>query len=66
MLISNHAFLDGNKRIGMLVMLTFPEVNGSRLECSDDDIIEAGLGVASGKMNYEDLLDWVKNHEAMR
>ena len=66
MLISNHAFLDGNKRIGMHVMLTFLEVNGIRLECSDDDIIEAGLGVASGKMNYEDLLDWVKNHEVVR
>lgn len=23
-------------------------------------------GVASGKMNYEDLLDWVKNHEVTR
>ncbi len=64
MLISNHAFLDGNKRIGMHVMLTFLEVNGIRLECSDDDIIEAGLGVASGRMGYDDLLDWVRNHEA--
>ena len=27
-LISNHAFVDGNKRIGMYVMLTFLEVNG--------------------------------------
>lgn len=64
MLISNHAFHDGNKRIGMHVMLTFLEVNGIRLECSDDDIIEAGLGVASGRMGYDDLLDWVRNHEA--
>lgn len=65
MLISNHAFLDGNKRIGMHVMLTFLEVNGRRLECSDDDIIEAGLGVASGRMGYDDLLDWVRNHEVI-
>ena len=62
MLISNHAFLDGNKRIGMHVMLTFLEVNGIRIDCSDDDIIEAGLGVASGKMDYEDLLQWVLEH----
>ena len=62
MLISNHAFLDGNKRIGMHVMLTFLEVNGIRIDCSDDDIIEAGLGVASGKMDYEDLLQWVLKH----
>ena len=62
MLISNHAFLDGNKRIGMHVMLTFLEVNGIRIDCSDDDIIEAGLGVASGKKDYEDLLQWVLEH----
>ena len=62
-LISNHSFLDGNKRIGMFVMLTFLEVNGIRLECSDEDVAEAGLAVAAGKMGYEDLLEWVKSHE---
>ena len=62
-LISNHAFLDGNKRIGMYVMLTFLEVNGIKLACSNEDIVEAGLGVASGKMDYERLLTWVRNHE---
>ena len=61
-LISNHAFVDGNKRIGMYVMLTFLEVNGIRLDCSNDDVVEAGLGVASGQMGYEDLLAWVREH----
>lgn len=62
-LISNHAFLDGNKRIGMYIMLTFLEVNGITLELTNKDIIDAGLSVASGKMNYEDLLIWIKQHE---
>ena len=62
-LISNHSFLDGNKRIGMFVMLTFLEVNGIRLECSNEDVAEAGLAVAAGKMGYKDLLEWVKSHE---
>ena len=61
-MISNHAFVDGNKRIGMYVMLTFLEVNGSRLDCTNDDVVEAGLGVASGQMGYEELLAWVKTH----
>ena len=61
-LISNHAFVDGNKRIGMYVMLTFLEVNGIRLDCTNEDIIEAGLGVASGAMDYEALLQWVRDH----
>ena len=61
-LISNHAFLDGNKRIGMYVMLTFLEVNGIRMDCTNEDVIKAGLGVASGTMTYEELLAWVKAH----
>ena len=31
-LISNHAFVDGNKRIGMYVLLTFLETNGMKYE----------------------------------
>ena len=61
-LISNHAFVDGNKRIGMHVMLTFLEVNGIRLDCTNDEIVEVGLAVAGGSMGYEALLDWVKAH----
>lgn len=63
-LVGNHAFLDGNKRIGMYVMLTFLEVNGIRMDCTNEDVVEAALGVASGKMGYEDLLAWVRAHKA--
>lgn len=62
-LISNHAFVDGNKRIGMYVMLTFLEVNGIPLDIDDNDIIHAGLGIAAGKMDYNALLDWILNHK---
>ena len=61
-LISNHAFVDCNKRIGMYIMLTFLEVNGIRLECTNDEIVEVGLSVASGQMRYEELRDWVFAH----
>ena len=61
-LISNHAFVDGNKRIGIYVMLTFLAVNGIEIECTNEDVIEVGLGVASGKMSYEELLKWVVEH----
>lgn len=61
-LISNHAFVDGNKRIGMYVMLTFLEVNGIRVECTNEDVTRIGLGVAAGSIHYEQLLDWVRTH----
>lgn len=61
-LISNHAFVDGNKRIGMYIMLTFLEVNGIRMDCTNDEVYQTGMCVADGTMGYEALLMWVKNH----
>lgn len=63
-LISNHAFVDGNKRIGVYTMLTFLEVNGIRIECTDNELIELGQGAAAGEISYEEILDWILNHEA--
>lgn len=34
-LISNHAFVDGNKRIGMYIMISFLELNGIRIEATN-------------------------------
>ena len=62
-LISNHAFIDGNKRIGMHIMLTFLELNGIKLNVSDEDIVDAGMKLASGEMDYDDLLEWIRQHE---
>ncbi len=61
-LISNHAFLDGNKRIGVLVMLSFLDINGIHLTYTDDELVDLGLGVASGKYLAQDVLDWIKSH----
>ena len=45
-LISNHAFVDGNKRIGLYVMLSFLEMNGVPVQCTDDELVKIGLSVA--------------------
>ncbi len=62
-LISNHAFVDGNKRIGMYVLLTFLETNGIKIHPSNDDVARVGLAVAAGKMKYAELLDWILENE---
>lgn len=62
-LVSNHAFVDGNKRIGMYVLLTFLEVNGIPIEATDEEVVDVGLRLAEGKMQYEELLQWIKDHE---
>lgn len=41
-------------------MLTFLEVNGIKLESTDDELVALGLDLAQGKMKYEGLLSWIK------
>lgn len=62
-LITNHAFVDGNKRIGIYVMLSFLEMNGIPIRCTDQDLIQVGLSVADGSMGYEALLQWPLEHK---
>lgn len=62
-LIKDHAFLDGNKRTGLLAMLSFLTINGIYLKYSDKELVRLGLSLAEGKMQYEDLLVWVKKHK---
>ena len=44
------------------MLIFFLEVNGIRLECTNEEIVEVGLAVASGVMGYEPLLEWVHDH----
>lgn len=62
-LISNHPFVDGNKRVGVYVMLTFLEVNGIQMQYTDKDVIDIGMSVADGSMPYEKLVEWVLAHK---
>lgn len=62
-LVSNHAFEDGNKRIGVFVLLIFLEVNGVKFEATDEELIEIGLSLAKSEMKYEQLLNWILKHK---
>ena len=55
-LVRNHPFVDGNKRIGVYVMLTLLEANRIVADFSDEDIIAMGLQLADGSMDYDRLL----------
>ena len=62
-LISNHAFVDGNKRIGMFVLLIFLEINGVPIAPSNEEVARVGLAVAAGEMKYPDLLRWIEENK---
>lgn len=61
-LVNNHAFNDGNKRIGILAMMTLMELNGLKVLCEDYELVDLGLSVASGISSQKDLLDWIVLH----
>jgi death-on-curing protein len=43
-------------------MLVFLEINNVIIKCEDEDIIELGLGIASGKHNSTYTMDWIILH----
>lgn len=61
-LISNHPFVDGNKRVGVLSMLMMLKLNGVTLRYTQQELIDLGLAAASGKMGYKDILGWILHH----
>ena len=63
-LISNHAFVDGNKRIGAHVMLVFLAINGIELDYTQEELIDIILQIASGRAKAADLLEWILYHQA--
>lgn len=62
-LICNHAFVDGNKRIGAHIMLLFLSLNGIELEYTQEELSDLILNVAAGKLQFEDMVKWVIKHQ---
>ena len=61
-LIMNHAFVDGNKRIGHYAMETFLVINGHQLSASVDEQESIILQLASGKLNRDAFTNWIREH----
>lgn len=58
-LIGNHAFADGNKRVGILAMLMTLRLNGKQLLYTQQELIDFGLAAAKGAA-YEEILSWIR------
>lgn len=62
-LIRNHAFIDGNKRIGAHAMLVFLTLNGIELTYTQSELSDMVLAVAAGKKSFDDMVKWVIEHQ---
>jgi death-on-curing protein len=55
--------VDGNKRIGTHAMLVFLALNGYELEYTQKELSDIILDVAAGYIRYEELLNWIIEHQ---
>ena len=62
-LVKNHPFVDGNKRAGLAVALSFLRMNGVRIRATDDELVELVLDVASGRRSKADVAVFLREHE---
>src|SRR5207253_8709962 len=59
-LVMNHAFVDGNKRVGVTSADLLLRLNGYRLHASDPELGELTLTVARGELDAEALAIWFR------
>ncbi len=62
-LVKNHAFVDGNKRIGAHAMLVFLALNKVELDYTQEELSDIFLKIAAGESGFEDLLHWITTHQ---
>lgn len=65
-LAQNHAFVDGNKRVSVAAMFMFLYLNDLVLSCTEDEVVELTLSVASGKTMKAEVAIFVAAHVSAR
>jgi len=65
-LVKNHAYRDGNKRIGFLAMVTLLGMSGHELEATDAEVVAEFTALADGRVSEEALADWIRRHTTRR
>ena len=61
-IISNHPFVDGNKRVGFEAMRLMLRLNGYDLHASLKVKFDFVLEVAKGELTEQAMADWLKRH----
>ena len=62
----NHAFVDGNKRTGLVAAELFLGLNGLRLVVADNDCVLTMLAVAAGDISEEEFAAWLRAHTVQK
>ena len=57
-----HAFVDGNKRIAAAASEIFLEINGARLNMTNEQIVEIFLDIAAGNLSRDEVEELFRQH----
>ena len=61
-LAKNHAFVDGNKRVAFMTMMTFLRKNGVRFAPSQPHATAMMISLAAGEISEESLARWIRDN----
>jgi len=61
-LASNHAFVDGNKRIGAMMTQLLLKWNGFQMSLRSGELADMFIAIADGSAKESDLLAWIQTH----
>lgn len=62
----NHPFIDGNKRVALVVLETFLELNGYTLTAGDAECVTVFWALAAGELNDDEFSEWVEKNAVPR
>ena len=62
--VKNHPFVDGNKRTGLAVALTFLEKNGYRTELDEAEAVHMTVALAASKVDEAGFAQWLEDNSA--
>jgi death on curing protein len=61
-LCRNHPFIEGNKRTALACALVFLALNGVRIDCRDDEVVDPVVGIASGTASKASVAVFLEEH----
>jgi len=59
-IVRNHPFVDGNKRVALILCETFLIINGYELDADDVSLTMAFVELAAGTMDETALAEWLR------
>ena len=61
-LVTNHPYVDGNKRVGFLAIVTFLGINGRDFTAPDSSVLSVIIRLAAGQLSEGELVRWVREN----